>query len=720
MYYKFKNMVAIIKIKTILAQTLFLLVMVLFITFSNITWLKTDNTPQGWDESIHLSAASGFASVIKSNPMSIPKAFLSRESYYPPLIPFLGSFFGLSNPEQDNFTYVMLLFHALVMIFVFLYAKKEFGIFAAFVSTALIVTYPVLFTEGHYFMLDLPLTAFLIMSVFLLEKTSYFSNRKITALLGFVAGLAMLIKWSFALYFLPPLVMYIYESRRKNSSAKAAKNKNIYISLLIFFITAAPWYIYNLLPIIINLLKYSFKRGAEEGLPPVFTIDSLIYYVKMLPSQMTLLFFLLFLLGCVLILRDKVKRKIFWYFIVPLVIFTFLHNKKNRYIMPLMPFAAIITSYIVYSIRRFHKAQACVVIVIFTMAVSNYIFSTYNLPFAWPHEKRPSSASWHIRDFLDKIGNKKATLAVVPDHPNMNNINYSYYTANFYPNIRISGIYNFPMFTDYYIIKTGDLGPSFSSADKRKVIVEKTLTPGSEYASLFDKIYELPLPDGSVGMLFKRKDTFKTNNAEFISSVNKNTFFMASLYLKNAKNLYFRITTDESGSQIKKIIFNFKEGFIGDFKHKDAGILVKNVKITINNIVLDPYSLQNNSLTILSLGSIVVGSAEVTQEDLKNFILLYAKKIEKVNVNFKDGLINISATYSKVPLRMSLRLYRATGENADICFEVKQVNIGFLPIPAGFVNFLLKDYNPLLNKSNSPVNLHFKGISAENGVLKIY
>jgi len=42
-----------------------------------------------------------------------------------------------------------------------------------------------------------------------------------------------------------------------------------------------------------------------------------------------------------------------------------------------------------------------------------------------------------------------------------------------------------------------------------------------------------------------------------------------------------------------------------------------------------------------------------------------------------------------------------------------------ISIPAGLVNFALKGYNPLLNKSNSPIKISFGRIYAENGELNI-
>ena len=56
---------------------------------------------------------------------------------------------------------------------------------------------------------------------------------------------------------------------------------------------------------------------------------------------------------------------------------------------------------------------------------------------------------------------------------------------------------------------------------------------------------------------------------------------------------------------------------------------------------------------------------------------------------------------------------------SDIVFKVVRLKAGWLGLPAGLVNFALKDYNPLLNKSNSPIKVVFGRITAENGKLVI-
>jgi hypothetical protein len=54
-----------------------------------------------------------------------------------------------------------------------------------------------------------------------------------------------------------------------------------------------------------------------------------------------------------------------------------------------------------------------------------------------------------------------------------------------------------------------------------------------------------------------------------------------------------------------------------------------------------------------------------------------------------------------------------------VCFDIRELKAGIVPLPAWLFNILLKDYNPILNKANSPVALKFGEITADKGMLTI-
>jgi hypothetical protein len=698
---------------------LFVVVFALFIGISNIIWLNLEKQPQPWDQSIHLVASADFTKILNKGSLpDIAGAFLSKENYYPPLVPFLGAFTGMHGMEQKDFTMIMILFQFVLIFSVFFYVSRAFDGVTGAVAAALIASYPAVFTEGHYFMFDMPLTAVTALCLAIMAGTSYFNKRSMTILLGFAAGLAMLVKWSFLLYFAAPLMFYYFEAQKK-AGMGAVQKKNLLYGIITFCIVGLPWYLYNIFSLVKNIFFFSFKQGAIEGQVPVFSLPGLSYYIRTMPGEITLVFFALFLAGSVLMVFKSEKRRYLLFFIVPVVIFSLLSNKKGRYIMPALPFAALISAYVVYRIKdsRVKKISAAVIV---AAALANYVFAVYPVGFNWPAADRPSSNDWKVERFFSAIEpGKRVTLAIVPDHPFMNTATYSFYSDTLKPNVRITGIYNFPMFDDYFLIKTGDVGPVFNAADTRKKITDTVLANDKLIAADFEKVDDEPLPDGSRGMLYRRKQDIKVNDAGFESGLKKNMDEILKLFLRDAEGFRYTIDRKKGSLKIDAMEFMMKTGLVGDFKHKDNGLRVDDADIVVRDLVINDLALKEGKLDILSIGAVEVKSMNIRRESLEAFVISYAKNVKDVAINFEKGVISFSGKYSGIGFRAGVRLYNPSKENSNVCFDIRELKAGIVPLPAWLFNILLKDYNPILNKANSPVALKFGEITADKGMLTI-
>ena len=698
-------------------EFIFPALLAIFCTAANIIWLHVDTTPQAWDESIHLQAASAFADTMRHTPLKVLPDFVTQENYYPPLVPFVASFFGLKSPDMDSLTYSMVLFHVLLIFSVFAYTRRRFDFLSACAASSMTTAFPLIFAQGHLLMLDLPLTAFTMLSVYLLSDPGLFRRKRRLALLGAVMGAAMLVKWTYWIFIIAPFIVRLAEEKKENLKIKISDMAVVFGTM---FLTAGPWYLWHSVPVVSTLLMTSFSKGKAEGFPSIFTVESFVYYFKMLPGLLNPVFLPACLAGAVFIFakKDKKNTDLVLYFIIPVLFMTFLQNKKDRYIMPALPFAAVAGSYLVYMARGKAKNAIAASAAISALALMSYFFSVLPFSFAWPYSARPNTGDWKITEILDKA-KSPGQLVIVPDIPAMNNLNYGFYVKNYYPGLKVGGIYNFPMFADYFLIKTGAQGPVFTASDKREVITGEVLGNRGPSAGFYEKIYETALPDNSRAMLYKRKDRISVDTGKFESGLDSGAMGMLGLYLKGAKK--FRFSTElGDGALVKSIRVGFKEGFAGDFKHKDAGLRITNADIEIKDLLLNPNELSAGRLSILSMGGIYIHSMEISASDLAAFALLYAKKAKDLKVVIDSGVITLSAVYSGIRLKAAVKLYNPSAENPDICVKIISLKAGIIGIPASLANFLIKDYNPLLNRSKSPVKLHYGGISAENGVLKIY
>ena len=695
-------------------EFIFPALLALFCVISNFIWLGIDTVPQAWDESLHLQAAAAFADTMKHSPVKAMADFVTQENYYPPLVPFIAAFFGLGNPDMDSFTRSMLLFHILLIFSVFACARRRFDFLSACVAASLTMAFPLIYVQGHLLMLDLPLTAFVMLTVYLLSGPEVFKSRRSLIILGAVAGAAMLVKWTYWIYVAVPFIFRLVGEKKENPGAKIKGFGGFFLAA---FLIAGPWYLWHAFPIISKLLEYSFSRGKTEGLPSVLSFASLKYYFIMLPKVFNPALLLICFSGIIMMFvkKDKKNMDLLVYFLVPVLFMTLLQNKKDRYIMPALPFMAVAGSYLIYSLKSRVKEIA---IVVSAFAVLSYSFAVFPFGFPWPQPARPVRADWKITEMLDKAA-APGMFVIVPDVPGMNNINYGFYIKNFYPHLKVSGIYNFPMFADYFLIKTGSQGPVFTASDKREVITRQAVENNGPTAGYFEKIHEADLPDGSTAMLYKRKDRILVDGMKFKTALNAEASRLLGMYLKGPENLKFVVSSEKYSALVKSLRVSFDRAYAGDFEHKDAGLLIRNADIEIQDLLVNPRALYGGEFSILSMGAICLHSVEVNETDLAAFAAIYAKGAKDINVKIRDGNITLSAAYGKTKIEACLKLYNPSKENPDIAFRIISLKAGMISVPAWLANFLIKDYNPLFNRSGSPIKINYGDISAIGGILTI-
>ena len=217
----------------------------------------------------------------------------------------------------------MALFHILLIFSVFAYTRRRFDFYSACAASALTMAFPLIYVQGHFLMLDLPLTAFVMFTAYLLTEPDLFKKKRLLVLLGLTAGAAMLIKWTYWIYIAAPFIIRLMEEKKENP-----KTKGLWIVFLTALLTAGPWYLWHAFPIISKLLEYSFSRGKTEGLPSVLSMGSLVYYFKMLPGLLNPVLAFICLAGAAMMIVKKEKKftDILLVFIIPVIFMTLLQN----------------------------------------------------------------------------------------------------------------------------------------------------------------------------------------------------------------------------------------------------------------------------------------------------------------------------------------------------------------------------------------------------------
>jgi len=325
--------------------------LIVFHVVHNILWIFLNNTPPSYDAAFHTVISLRFFDYIRTHFFSFNLyEFLTISNYYPPFIHWFGALLGIFSPFDARVVQLSgTIFLSLSLVFSYLltdviFKNKRIAILATFLFSFFVMVVK----EGRSHMLDIPLTAVILASLYFLIASKYFTNRRRTAAFFVFVAVGFLIKWVAPIFVLVPFLFTLYTAFSK----KEAREK-VYTHLLegivIVVLVASPWYIINLRQIFYTA---AVSKTANLDNPTILTsLENILFYPKLIINFQThFIGFILFFISCILFIA-KARRKEWWFFIIIPIIFQYLfftfgiENKNVRYLIPTMPFVAMIMAW---------------------------------------------------------------------------------------------------------------------------------------------------------------------------------------------------------------------------------------------------------------------------------------------------------------------------------------------------------------------------------------
>lgn len=677
---------------------------------AGVLWLALDHRPQRWDESIHLSTALHFSDVLKDHPLRLPAETVGFDGYYPPLVPIVGGVFALGSRTEDAMTYAVFAFVLLGAWSLFAVARRRLGPEAAVGATGVFLFSPLFFNEAHSFMLDVPLTCVTVAAFDALDRSGSFRRRGASLAFGALLGAGMLVKWMAPVFLVVP-VLYACGGFRSLDDGARERRKNLGLALGVALLVAGPWYLWNAPGLAVGFYLNAIKKGAVEGQAAWWTPEALTFYPKVLLQALHPWGIVALAAGAWGVLRRKAPAFWLWALVAPVVFFALIPNHKDRYVMPVLPFAALLASAWIVSLGSRARRWAAGALVLAMALPVAVLFSRSGVP----SPERPDPADWKIGALLSHVPpGREVVLAVIPDHPYLNEFNVSFLARTKFPWVRTRSLYDFPMFADYALLRTGDQGPKYEGADvARTRLTAALLDPASPEGKLFERVASEPLPDGSTAYLMRRRADLKVGG----EALRKAVLREMGRYVRDPVGLRLSVVPEKDGGETLSV--GFQEGLVGDFAHKPAGLRMRGVSLTVRGLVVNPASLSSGRLQVLTLRGVELASAEVRREDLRAFAAPFAKGIEDLEVDLRDGKVEVTGRAHGIPIRLEVALSNPSAEDSNVYFRVEKVKAGFVTVPSFLVNFLLKDRNPLLRKQTAPFQAAFGPIRIEEGMLRI-
>ncbi|MFH1397294.1 MAG: glycosyltransferase family 39 protein, partial [Candidatus Omnitrophota bacterium] len=280
---------------------------------------------------------------------------------------------------------------------------KRVGLLAAF----LVSMYPSVFNNLRVYMLDVPLTAMVVLSIYLLLKSGNFTNKKYSFLFALASGFGLLIKFNFALFILGPLALTIYSIFRKKSFISA--QRNIITAIFIVALVSFGFYRLKFWEVASRIYECSwfYARNFYAGNSIFFILQSwvllgrdfLFFFLKdAFNNSVSPAFFILFLFG--LFSRNNHKRILYAWLFVPLLFLAFLFHYPNfnRYFMPVLPAMALISSAGVFGLKS-TRLRRILVAAIIVFGSLQYFTISYRMDFI-PEQIQIKIPSFGVKKFI--------------------------------------------------------------------------------------------------------------------------------------------------------------------------------------------------------------------------------------------------------------------------------------------------------------------------------
>lgn len=504
------------------------------ITAITVHWLGQNHAPLSFDQSHHFLLSLGYREIL-ADLLRWPD-LCSFAIYYPPL--FHTSLAAMMLIGGVSLTYAPLInsfWLLMLMLPTWLLGREAFGRAAGLAGAVLLALIPASAGLAREVLMEVCLAAMVAWAVWALARSQGLSSRRWLLLLGALAGLGMLAKWTFAMYLLGPLAWCLYWGHGRGL---AVDWRGVAWALVIGAAVCLPWYLHSPATLIKNMLINAGPVALKEGDPAVFSPEGLLYYLLSLVNhQMFLPLAALVVVGLVagLVWRRERTALLAVWFITGLVLITLLRNKDSRYLYPLLaPACLFAVGWAGMLGRRWLRLTALAAVL--ALAVLHFGAVSYGwgplapervwwvggkpLRVSGPkavYARRPSPHDWQLTVILaaaegdwsrksrpPRLGvvaaltyfNKVALESWAAAHGNRVCVVSAVEPTHWHPGRVERDMLRDLMGLDYLVTKGGDLGldPDYGRVQKA---AQKALLPKARL------VKEFPMPDGSRALLWR-------------------------------------------------------------------------------------------------------------------------------------------------------------------------------------------------------------------------
>lgn len=685
---------------------LILFILILFHIVNNSIWLGLDTTPAAWDQASHLNFSLDYWEVLRNFFTNPWWRILDVSHFYPPLIHIFSIPFTTLFPVNQSADWPVIsltFFWILTLWSVYKIGEHLSSVKTGLVAVTLLSLFNFWVNMSRQFLLDIPLTAFITLAIYLLLKTERFTNRFYAVLFTVCCGLGMLTRWNFAFFVFPLVIATIFVKSPNQYPTKKFSWWCIRLALLllIFFAIAGPWYLWNFANMFRGFSN-NMQVAVREGDPPIFSFASWIYYITTLSHQIGLIFFIAFIILLILALVSKNYRQklifvLAWFFSA-YVIMSLIRNKDPRYTFPYLPAVALIIA----TVLTEHKSRIIKNIVTTILIIFGFIqYFVYSYA---PPNSRPQKVDWQIEQVIQKIvsdlsqneqpglSSKLVKVTVFSDHRSFHPGIFQYMVRRLNLKQLQFELYRFPEdLGEFLVYKTGYRDNYFKTPEREKFaqLIEQGLPQ-------FIELARFPLPDGSTATIFKRKYYPLTVTKNMVEQKIQRAGYRQIEYFTNLINLNcivkFRSRKELQYGRFEQIIFTADKAMIDKVK-------IKNPKVIFNNVIVDLFQLFNNNQVVIISANSISPEFQISVTDLDAALKESIRGYDNIQLN-KEGILiqGHFGNRNKLPWSGLIKI-KLSYDKKYIFPSIKWLKIGWFTLPGPILNTFL----------SRPLSLHTRG-----------
>jgi hypothetical protein len=536
----------------------------------------------------------------------------------------------------------------------------------------------------------------------------------------------MLTKPTFALYVAPVVVVALVRGGRRGLLGAT-------LATLVAAALSLPWFGPRLLGLGAQVDARAFAQAAEAGHPEPFTLLGLTFYLRWLGYQLGLVSAILALAGIVVAV---VRRQ--WFLLVaalaPFAILEVIRNKNLRYSLPVLGALAVLAALSLDTLpARARRVTAVVLVaigVVQASAITTGVPPNTLLPWLktwWVPSAVASRADWRHREILtlierDRRGAQGSTVSVVPNFAVFSVSNFRYYALRDGYDLQFVRAWDDPpLGIDYMVLKTGDVGPSWTAQKSRRVA--DRLAEDPSLARVFPVIGEFPLPDGSVASVRARRIPPLTDVAPetLASAVEAGLRRRLSEVARDVEGLDIRLTYDEGilSGRVARADIRVATATLGDFARPGTAVLrVHDLRVVLDGLLVNPWSAREaGRFAPLDVGTLRLDSATVKIADLQTFVAAN-KRFRRSTVRADGDALAVAVRQAGPDVTARVRL--AAAADRPFAMQAEDVRVGGVRVPSSLVNWVIRNFDPTPKiASRVPFAVKIGRVSVRDEALRI-